>query len=251
MQILALHGFTGCGSDFTPCAELVGGQWHCPDLPGHCAHLQLDCSPQATVDYVQQQLPTFHSSLSAPQRILLGYSMGARAALQHAIQFPDAWDALILISANPGIESETERAQRRRADADLAASVQRKGVPAFLEFWQQTPLIRSQQQIPAQWRKRMENNRLKHSARGLASSLSQFGQGSCPNLWPQIAELHMPVCLITGERDSKYTGIAKRMRPQLRSPLSIHEVIIGASHMPHLEAAEASAEVMKRFLKNL
>ncbi|MGZ0709445.1 alpha/beta fold hydrolase [Coraliomargarita sp. W4R53] len=251
MQILALHGFTGCGSDFAPCAELVGGQWHCPDLPGHCDHLKLDCSPQATVDYIQQQLPTCHSSRPTPQRILLGYSMGARAALQHATQYPAAWEALILISANPGIETEAERAQRRSADAKLADSIQVKGVPEFLEFWQQTPLIRNQQKIPDDWRKTMQSHRLKHTARGLANSLWQFGQGSCPNLWPQISKLKMPVCLITGERDSKYTNIAKRMLPELRSPLSTHAEIKDASHMPHLEAAEASAKVMKRFLNSL
>jgi len=261
MSILALHGFTGCGADFAPLAKLCGGEWHCPDLPGHGANAGLDCSPETMVDFINQSLTTHHSPLTTPKNILIGYSLGARAALLHATQYPEPWDALILISANPGIENQASRVQRRTADTDLATSIEQRGVPAFLEFWQQTPLIRSQQNIRADWRETMRANRLKHQPEGLANSLRQFGQGSCPNLWPELSKLPMPVCLITGEQDTKYTQIAKRMlstlsrrsgaETDLHAPLSTHTVIGGASHMPHLEQAEESARVIGRFLESV
>ncbi|MGE9289724.1 MAG: hypothetical protein ACQKBT_01960, partial [Puniceicoccales bacterium] len=34
-QILALHGFTGEGADYSALSSSTGGTWHCPDLPGH------------------------------------------------------------------------------------------------------------------------------------------------------------------------------------------------------------------------
>jgi 2-succinyl-6-hydroxy-2,4-cyclohexadiene-1-carboxylate synthase len=202
------------------------------------------------VEYISEQRATFDAQASTPN-VLLGYSMGARAALLHATRFPSAWDALILISPNPGIEDEAERAKRRALDAELADQIERDGLQAFLDYWKETPMIRSQKQIRAEWLAAMQQNRLKHTASGLANSLRYFGQGSVPNLWPELDKLTMPICLITGQQDIKYTEISQRILPTLRCPKSAHTIVDDASHMPHLEQAEASADVVKRFLKHL
>ena len=259
MHILALHGFTGRGSDFAPFAERVGGEWHCPDLPGHGADPQLDCTPEATLDFVEAERANCHSQPSTfnVQRstfkvqgpsVLLGYSMGARAALQHAVAHPAAWDALILISPHPGIKDPAERSARRASDEKLADRIEREGVETFLEFWQQSPMIRSQRQIHPDWQVAMQAARTAHTAQGLAASLRQFGQGSCPNLWPEWSQLSLPSLVISGAQDSKYTRIAQRMvfRTSKR-----HAIIAPAGHMPHLEAPESSAEAMQRFLADL
>jgi len=254
MHILALHGFTGRGSDFAPFAEFVGGDWHCPDLPGHGPNPQLDCTPEATIDFVEAERATRHSrhSMFSVQRsafnvqgssVLLGYSMGARAALQHALAYPGAWDALVLISPNPGIADPAARAARRATDAELAERIERGGVDAFIEFWQQTPMIRSQRNIRAEWRSAMQAARAGHTAEGLAASLRRFGQGSCPDLWPELPPT-MPTLLITGEQDIKYTRIAERMSAKHVS----HTVIGGVGHAPHLEAPGMTAEVIHSFL---
>jgi 2-succinyl-6-hydroxy-2,4-cyclohexadiene-1-carboxylate synthase len=246
MPILALHGFTGRGSDFAPFAELCGNEWHTPDLPGHGPEPQLDCSPEATVDFIQQA-----ANNKQPLTTLLGYSLGARAALLHATTYPDTWDALILISPSPGIEAESERMARAQVDAKLARRIEHRGAPAFIEFWQHTPMIRSQQNIRPDWREAMQRNRLEHTAQGLATSLRQFGQGSCPNLWPELNKLTMPVLLLSGELDAKYCAIAQRMErtlSTLHSPLISHSVIDGVGHMPHLESPEATAAAINAFV---
>lgn len=248
MSILALHGFTGCGADFLPLAQQVGGEWHCPELPGHGPESQQDCSPQGTIDYINKLL-THHQPSDTTQKILLGYSMGARAALLHATYHPAVWDTLILISGNPGIEDKTERANRRIADAELADSIERLGMQAFLEFWQETPLIRSQKYITGNLRAKMQANRLKNTSVGLAKSLRQFGQGDAPNLWPELGKLTMPALLITGEADTKYTNIAQRMQAVL--PHAIHVTIPNASHMPHLEQSDLVEKAIQTFLAHL
>ena len=245
MFILALHGFTGCGADFVPLAQTIGGEWHCPELPGHGPESQLDCSPEGTIDCINNAL--IHHQISVnTQKILLGYSMGARAALLHATHHPDVWDALILISGNPGVENEINRSDRRIADSELAGSIERLGVKKFLEFWQETPLIRSQKVIPTNHRAFMQANRLKNTSLGLAKSLRQFGQGSAPNLWPEIGKLAMPILLITGEKDTKYTNIAQRMQKVL--PNASHVSILNTSHMPHLEQSDSVEKAIKNFL---
>ena len=245
MFILALHGFTGCGADFTPLAQTIGGQWHCPELPGHGPESKLDCSPKGNVDYINNLLIN-HRLEATTQKILLGYSMGARAALLHATHHPDLWDALILISANPGIENEINRSNRSIADAKLADSIERLGIRAFLEFWQETPLIRCQKDIPTDQQALMQANRLKNTSAGLAKSLRQFGQGSTPNLWPEIGKLAMPALLITGEKDTKYTSIAQRMQKVI--PNASHVTILDTSHMPHLEQSDSVNKVIQTFL---
>ena len=245
MFILALHGFTGCGADFAPLAQIIGGKWHCPELPGHGPESQLDCSPKGTLDFINKAL--IHCQLSdTTKKILLGYSLGARAALLHATHHPDVWDALILISGNPGVENEISRSDRRISDAKLADSIERLGVKTFLEFWQEMPLIRNQREIPTNHQAFMQANRLKNTSVGLAKSLRQFGQGSAPNLWPKIGKLDMPTLLITGEKDTKYTNIAQRMEKIL--PNATHVSILNTSHMPHLEQSDSVEKVIKNFL---
>jgi len=241
MSILALHGFTGCGSDFDPFAKLCRGHWHCPNLPGHGAQPILDCAPERMVNFVQQQ-----TTILEPPAVLFGYSMGARAALLHATAYPDFWDALILISPNPGIEDPAERTARAQSDEVLAQRIEQEGVPAFLEFWKSQPLIRSQQNIRSDWRDPMDDERSKQTAQGLANSLRQFGQAACPNLWPELSKIICPVLLITGEQDNKYCSIAERMMHSLTR--AQHVVIDEAGHMPHLEAPEACVESINQFM---
>lgn len=246
VDILALHGFTGVGADFTPFAKLCGGTWHCPNLPGHGPDPQLACTPEATVRFIHSQDSGLRSQPSSLRPVLLGYSMGARAALLHALAYPEYWDALILISPNPGIEDEAERIERRQTDEKLAERIERDGVAAFLEFWQNTPMIRSQRQIRSEWQEQMRANRQHHTIEGLAASLRQFSQGTCPNLWPELHRLKLPTLLLSGVQDTKYSSIASHMKHALSA--CTQDTIENAGHMPHLEAPEACMEAVKDFL---
>lgn len=172
--------------------------------------------------------------------------MGARAALLHALSRPTHWDALILISASPGIDDASTRSIRAASDCALARQLVRGGVAAFLQEWQQTPMIQSQRHIRADWQLAMQRNRAQHTARGLATSLEQFGPAVCPNLWPRLHELSCPILSITGGQDHKYRHIAKRMLPQLRQAQEI--CIPNVGHMPHLEAPDASVAAIRSFL---
>lgn len=75
----------------------------------------LDCCPMS--------MPEFGRALNREaeavtgRKILVGYSMGGRLAL-HALLEGGLWDAAILISPHPGLESEEERAARRAGDAE-------------------------------------------------------------------------------------------------------------------------------------
>ncbi len=178
----------------------------------------------------------------------MAYSMGARAALLHALDHPTHWDGLILISASPGIDDAATRMMRAASDQALARQLVRGGVAAFLQQWQQTPIIQSQQRIRADWQLAMQRNRAQHTASGLATSLAQFGPAVCPNLWPKLHALSCPTLLITGSQDRKYCRIAKVMLQQL--PQAQGACIPNVGHMPHLEAPHASAAAIRSFLSS-
>ncbi|CAI8261090.1 MAG: 2-succinyl-6-hydroxy-2,4-cyclohexadiene-1-carboxylate synthase [Opitutia bacterium UBA7350] len=175
--------------------------------------------------------------------------MGGRAALLHACGFKNKWDALVLISTHPGIEPENERSARREADRKLASEALKLGAGAFIQRWQEHPLIQSQKTIRPDWHTAMQATRKKHSTNGLATSLLEFGQGSTPNLWPKLKQLRLPVLLLSGSLDKTYRNYAERM--QIKLPNATHQSVEGAGHMPHLEKPEVTAEILKNFVKGL
>lgn len=221
--------------------------WITPNLPGHGPDPQLDCSPEATTQFINDQYSKLDIEPTTV-KVLLGYSMGARAALLHALTYPKSCDALILISGNPGIESEHERSRRREADQALADSIEKKGVAAFLEFWQAQPILQSQQTIEPNLRAQMQTERRQHHPEGLAQSLRQFGQGNFPNLWPRLPELQMPTLLITGSEDTKYTSIAQAAARHI--PKAQVRTLPNCGHSPHLEAPHSFLERLESFLSS-
>ena len=246
-HILALHGFTGRGLDFEELARNSGNReaWSCPDLPGHGPKPAGDCSPNGMLRFIDSMTAGLERD-AAEGRKLVGYSMGARAALLHATTNPGTWDRLILISPNPGISGSAERAQRAQSDESLALRIEREGVPAFLEFWRAQPLIRNQQNIPHPRRRALRAARLGHTADGLAAALRSFGQGVCPDLWPRLSAIRCPVVLVHGTEDTRYTDISKNMETALASAIRVP--VQGVGHAPHIEAPQTLARLLYRHL---
>ena len=255
MHIMALHGFTGRGCDFDFISNLIGGVWRCPDMPGHGPDPHLDCSPEASIRFIENEI--FQADYDALKsiKVLLGYSMGARAAMQHVLTNTSAWDAVILISPQPGIENKYERISRNEQDTILENRILREGVRKFVEFWQQTDLIKSQDKIASELRLVMQTARYEHTSQGLATSLREFGQGRCPNLWPKVKDLTLPTLIITGSEDTLYTEIAQNiikintcMHKEVRPQLAIIE---DAGHAPHLERPEITATKIREFIEQI
>jgi 2-succinyl-6-hydroxy-2,4-cyclohexadiene-1-carboxylate synthase len=160
--------------------------------------------------------------------------MGGRLALNTAISHPSLVHSLILESASPGLEDEAERVARILSDEQLAETIERDGLEAFVEYWTTLPLFATQSddvraQLKAQ--RLMSNNPC-----GLANSLRGMGTGAQSSLWYRLNEVDCPTLLITGKYDDKFTRIAQRMAAKL--PEAHVKVIEGAGHTVHAEQAE-------------
>ena len=61
-------------------------------------------------------------------------------------------------------------------------------------------------------------DRLRNEPAGLARALRGLGTGALPSLWDRLGEVSMPVALVVGERDKKFTAIAAQMASALPMP---------------------------------
>jgi 2-succinyl-6-hydroxy-2,4-cyclohexadiene-1-carboxylate synthase len=147
--------------------------------------------------------------------IYVGYSMGGRLCLRLALDRPDIVRALVLVSASPGIADAAERAERVEADEMLADSVERDGVNTFLESWLAQPMFAS---VPPDAPGVADRRRL--TPQFLAACLRKLGAGAMEPMWNDIARLQMPVLLVAGTHDKKYTAIARRMLERMHRDVS-------------------------------
>lgn len=234
--VLLLHGFTHTGSSWEPVVAALGERYRAlaPDLRGH----------GAAADEVPVSLEAVLSDLDgvagADPFTLVGYSMGGRIALHYALARPHKVERLILIGASPGIASAAERKERRRDDERLAAEIERSSLEEFARRWARTPVLAG---LPDDVLKRAHADRLRNTPAGLARALRGLGTGALPSLWDRLGELRMPVFLVVGERDEKFSEIAERMVESIPDPGMA--VVVGAGHAVHLEAPGVVAELVR------
>jgi pimeloyl-ACP methyl ester carboxylesterase len=157
-----------------------------------------------------------------------------------AIDRPDLVRALVLVSASPGIADEQERAARIEADEALADSIERDGVDAFLSRWLGQPMFAT---VPADAPGVADRRRL--TAAFLAASLRLLGAGAMEPMWNELPELTMPVLLVTGTLDTKFTAIARDMLGRMHPGVTHHELPGG--HALPLEQPAALGELIAAF----
>lgn len=241
--LVLLHGFLGRGADWDPFRDALAraaaergvalGDVRAPDLPGHGAAMGLP-PERYTVAGACRALA---DGLGAPADVV-GYSMGGRVALALALRHPGRVRRLVLLSASPGLEAETDRAARRRLDADRAAEIV-SDLDAFVRRWGRMPLFAS---LPARAVRERERVQRAQDPAELARSLAGMGTGAQASYWDRLGALP-PTLAVAGRLDDKFTAIARRMAA--RAPDRVRAAIVdGAGHAPHLEAAEATARLV-------
>jgi 2-succinyl-6-hydroxy-2,4-cyclohexadiene-1-carboxylate synthase len=154
---------------------------------------------------------------------------------------------LILESASPGIEAETERRERVRADEALARMLEEDGIEAFVDYWEHIPLFRTQRALPPSIRETSRLQRWKNNPVGLANSLRGLGAGVAEPQWHRLSSLTVPSMIIVGELDEKYRSLGERMTSLL--PRSHLTVIPEAGHAVHLEQPGLFLHAVMTFLQ--
>ena len=233
--ILLLHGFTHTGASWDPVVAALGERYRviAPDLRGHgTASDAVPVALEAVLDDLETVAPREAFALA-------GYSMGGRIALHAALAMGSRVRRLVLIAASPGIADPGQREERRLADERLAGELEGLSIEEFAQRWARTPVLAGQ---PEEVLARAQADRLRNTTAGLARALRGLGNGALPPLWGRLGELRMPVTLVVGERDTKFTAIAREMAALIGSANVV--VVPGAGHAVHLEAPDVVAEII-------
>jgi len=242
-RLVLAHGFTqnaGCwgrfGTRLARTHRLVA-----VDLPGHGA------SGPAVGD-----LPDAGRRLVATggPAAYLGYSLGGRVCLHAAVAHPDQVRRLVLVSTTAGLRAAEERAARRAVDAAWADELDPPGgggdaagrLDRFLDRWLAQPLFATLPTDSAEVAARRRND-----PAGLASSLRTGGVGTQEPLWDRLEALTMPVLVVVGAADRRYTDLGRQLVEAV-GPTASLAAIAGAGHACHLERPERVAAVVTDFL---
>jgi len=229
-HVTFLHGFTQTGGSWSPVLQLMQAEFTplCLDAPGHGTNKDGARSlPQCADDI----------ALAMKPGILVGYSMGARMALHLALQHPEMVTRLVFISGTPGLKTESERAARQKSDNELADRIENIGIPAFIDEWLALPIFSG---LSTETNQR--SDRLRNTAKGLSDSLRFAGTGTQEPQWPILHQLSMPVHLIVGELDEKFSAIAREMKPLIS--MSELTVVANVGHTVHLEDPTTTSKLL-------
>ncbi|HWD69047.1 MAG TPA: 2-succinyl-6-hydroxy-2,4-cyclohexadiene-1-carboxylate synthase [Solirubrobacteraceae bacterium] len=232
--LVLLHGFTNSGASWEPVISGLRERYRAlaPDIRGHASAASVE---PVTLDAVIDDV----AALTPEPFTLVGYSQGGRVALHVALALPHRVTRLVLIGASPGLADDAEREQRRLADERLAEQIESLPIDEFARQWAQTPILAD---IPADLAVRSHADRLHSTPHGLAAALRGLGTGALPSLWSRLPELQMPVTLLAGERDVKFTSLAQEMASRI--PHATVTVVPGSGHAVHLEQPHAIVELL-------
>ena len=246
--VFFLHGFTGSGETWKPHrAALEAFTIIRVDFLGHSRSDAPAAIQRYGMDACVDDLLVIQDRLGIARCAFVGYSMGGRVAMRVALRAPERLWALVLESASPGIGNTADRRDRVIQDARLAARIRKEGVAAFADYWQALPLFASQLRLPETARQALRDQRLQHTAEGLANSLEGLGAGKQEPVLPRLRNLRLPVLLLAGALDAKYCALAHQMAtvlPQCR----VH-LVPDAGHAVHLEQPAAFDDVVHDFLR--
>ena len=170
-------------------------------LPGHGADPWLPPEPAnffAIVDAIAKSLPTRTS-------MVVGYSMGARVALALALRHPEKIATALLIGVDAGIEDEAMRAERLAWDDAWADRAKNESAEAFATAWENLPIFETQKKLSEDAREALHRERTSHTSSGIAWAMRALGLGRMPSLWPLLANNDVPLTLMSGALDRKFT----------------------------------------------
>jgi 2-succinyl-6-hydroxy-2,4-cyclohexadiene-1-carboxylate synthase len=229
--LLLLHGFSQTGRSWDGVLARLEAQRYrplAPDLHRGRPHADLPSAAQALA-----------ATAGDGPFALVGYSMGGRLALHVALACPDRVTRLVLVSTTAGIEDAGERAARRAVDEALAARIEAGPIARFADAWAAGPLFAGQ---PPAVAAAARVDRLRNDPAALAVALRSLGTGTMVPVWDRLAALSMPVAVLAGERDAKFTALAWRLAAGI--PGATCEVVAGAGHDVVREAPDAVAGVV-------
>lgn len=242
--VVALHGFAGHAESWTTIQALL------PDvrvvaltLFGHDPERRPP-GPIAFEDEVARVADVIRG-LGARVRIC-GYSMGGRITLGLLGRIPELIESAILVGANPGLTSDADREQRKAGDEVWVRVLEDEGLATFTEKWQAQALFATQARLPKERLDGQRAIRARHDARGLALCMHSLSLGRMPSYWDVLASTDVPVDIVVGALDEKFSTLATKMKERMKPGLGRVLRVADTGHNVVLEQPEILAKIIAR-----
>lgn len=240
-MIWTLHGAVGRSADWCEFADWMR------DQPGSSSEVRrldlwrfLDCCPMPLEKLGHALAGEIFRVDPAP--VLVAYSMGGRLALQALLAQPEAWRGAVIVSAHPGLTHESEKVARRQKDAEWSAMALKGEWSEFLQCWNGQGVLNGAGDMP-------DRMKLKDRRASIARSFVDWSLGAQEDLSNRLGEITCPVMWVTGERDVKFTELAKAAVSRL--PEAEHHVVPDCGHRVPWEQSEIFALHCQRFFESL
>lgn len=224
--IIALHGFLGQPMDWNTWQTI-----HRPPS-SHFWALNLWSEDGLTPHYsMDEWTQNFCSQVERKKQEgfiidLWGYSMGGRLALSALSERPDLFRKAQILSANPGLESNSERALREKNDQVWAQRFNEEDWSSLMKAWNEQPVF----QVTANKHSVSDSNvdctvdcivdcTVDNSVNRqenfykreiLSLALVNWSLARQKNFWQTLSALPLPIEWHAGDEDSKYKEIATR-----------------------------------------
>lgn len=247
--LVFLHGFLGRRQDWLPIAKPLSSDYFCilPDLPGHGENTHRDPAVPLNFELISEELKGLLGTLTNQPATLIGYSLGGRIGLFTACRSPQIFSSLVLESVNPGIRDSENRGTRVRLDQTRADKIIAMGMASFLETWYAADLWASLRHHPLQLEilksSRMENNPI-----WMARVITDLSPGRMESLWECLPDLTIPVLMLAGMGDSKYTAILSEANQ--KAPKTRFVMVPESGHNIHLEQPDRLLKILQTLLYN-
>lgn len=246
--ILFLHGFTGCAEDWLPVFEQLPDKYNlfALDLIGHGKSDSPGDPAYYTTESIVNQIKHVKDHLTSNKIFLLGYSMGGRAALSFATTYPEDIKGLILESSSAGIKNDEEKQKRYESDLKIIEFIETHTIEEFIEMWTDQELFNTQRRFSNEKLKMLRKKKAAGSKIGYANSLKGFSTGVMPSLHDKLKKFQIKSLLISGDLDTKFTGINARLAKRFFK--AKHKIVKNSGHNTHLEEQKRFIEIVTNYL---
>lgn len=235
MKTYYLHGMGGGPQDWEQVAE---------ELPG----IRLELRAASNFNEAAEAITKTLCEEKEPF-LLCGYSLGGRLSIRAASKLREAPLAgLVLLSAGLGFENAQTRAERMLSDEDWAKLAQ-QDFPKFWKKWYGQDLFSAYQRLPEALKSGWLKDRLAMDSEAVRSQLLNLSPARHDFLLPELLSLHrtgLPILYVAGNADTKYKGLAERLKAE-----GLAVEMIDAGHILPLEAPAQVARILRKFVARL
>lgn len=172
--------------------------------------------------------------------VLLGYSMGARLCMHALLENSNLFKAMVLISGNPGLQTQQERRERLAVDCSWAERFQKEPWETLMHAWNSRPIFSATTII------RHEKDYCRNS---LSSALINWSLAHQVDFSLELERASFPILWVTGKLDKIYSN--KRKTLKFSHPLSRGKIISSSGHRVPWEQPKAFCSALNQFLHQL